>query len=420
MRPSALRAAGTARPDGGRVGAGRRHHRGAPVVSVASLVAPGDGGPAEAARGGLRDALFSVEWVPVPVTAAVAAGQWAVVGRDWLGIEEQLASARIQTRRYPDLAELVAALTSDGTVPEVVLACAGSLDAGAVGTDQAVGARLVSGQVLGLLQEWLVLDGLGDSRLVVVTQGAVAAVPGEGVADLAAAAAWGLVRSAQSENPGRLVLADLPPQAGPADFAALAGALGSGEPELAIRDGAAHARRLARPAGGLTPPNDGGPWRLEAAGRGTLDGLALARCPQAAGPLGAGQVRVAVRAAGVNFRDVLIGLDMYPGEPLLGSEVAGVVAETGPGVSGLAAGDRVLGIARGGFGPVAVTDARLLAPMPDGWSFAKAAAVPVAFATAWLRAGRPRGRGGGPAGAGARGHRRGRHGCGRHSPASGS
>jgi acyl transferase domain-containing protein/NADPH:quinone reductase-like Zn-dependent oxidoreductase/acyl carrier protein len=358
---------------------------GAPVVSVASLaLRPVTADQLTAARDGLRDALFGVEWVPVPVTAAVAAGQWAVVGRDWLGIEEQLASARIQTRRYPDLAELVAALTSDGTVPEVVLACAGSLDAGAVGTDQAVGARLVSGQVLGLLQEWLVLDGLGDSRLVVVTQGAVAAVPGEGVADLAAAAAWGLVRSAQSENPGRLVLADLPPQAGPADFAALAGALGSGEPELAIRDGAAHARRLARPAGGLTPPNDGGPWRLEAAGRGTLDGLALARCPQAAGPLGAGQVRVAVRAAGVNFRDVLIGLDMYPGEPLLGSEVAGVVAETGPGVSGLAAGDRVLGIAGGGFGPVAVTDARLLAPMPDGWSFAKAAAVPVAFATAWL------------------------------------
>ena len=67
----------------------------------------------------------------------------------------------------------------------------------------------------------------------------------------------------------------------------------------------------------------------------------------------------------------------------MGSEIAGVVTETGPGVTGLAAGDRVLGLADGGFGPVAVTDARLLAPVPAGWSFAQAAAVPVAFPTAW-------------------------------------
>ena len=59
------------------------------------------------------------------------------------------------------------------------------------------------------------------------------------------------------------------------------------------------------------------------------------------------------------------------------------MTETGPGVPGLAAGDRVLGLAEGGFGPVAVADARLLARIPDGWSFAQAASVPVAFATAW-------------------------------------
>ena len=100
-------------------------------------------------------------------------------------------------------------------------------------------------------------------------------------------------------------------------------------------------------------------------------------------PLAAGQVRVAVRAAGLNFRDVLISLGMYPGEGVPGSEIAGVVTGTGPGVCGLAPGDRVLGMADGGFGPVVVTDARLLVPIPAGWSFATAAAVPVAFATAW-------------------------------------
>ena len=60
-----------------------------------------------------------------------------------------------------------------------------------------------------------------------------------------------------------------------------------------------------------------------------------------------------------------------------------MVVQAGPGVAGLAAGDRVLGLAEGGFGPVVVADARLLVPVPQGWSFARAAAVPVAFATAW-------------------------------------
>jgi NADPH:quinone reductase-like Zn-dependent oxidoreductase/acyl carrier protein len=92
---------------------------------------------------------------------------------------------------------------------------------------------------------------------------------------------------------------------------------------------------------------------------------------------------VAVRAAGLNFRDVLIGLGMYPGGGLAGSEIAGIVMETGPEVTGLAVGDRVLGLVAGGFGPVAVADARLLVPVPAGWGFPVAAAVPIAFSTAW-------------------------------------
>ena len=150
-----------------------------------------------------------------------------------------------------------------------------------------------------------------------------------------------------------------------------------------MRDGVVLGRRLVRPDAGLARPDGDVPWRLEPSGSGSLNDLVLAPCPEAAGPLTAGQVRIAVRAAGLNFRDVLMCLGMYPGTGLLGGEVAGVVMETGPGVTRLAAGDRVLGIAVGGFGPVAVTDARVLVPVPGGWGFAQAAAVPVAFGTAW-------------------------------------
>ncbi|MEU6238559.1 SDR family NAD(P)-dependent oxidoreductase, partial [Kitasatospora sp. NPDC047058] len=85
----------------------------------------------------------------------------------------------------------------------------------------------------------------------------------------------------------------------------------------------------------------------------------------------------------LNFRDVLIGLGMYPGGGVMGSEIAGTVLELGPGVTGLAVGDRVMGVAEGAFGPVAVTDARQLVRIPAGWSYAEAAAVPSAFMTAW-------------------------------------
>ena len=248
------------------------------------------------------------------------------------------------------------------------------------GAGAAVAARSRAGHVLGLVQAWLADQRLGSARLVLVTAGAVAARPGEGVPDLAGAAVWGLVRSAQSENPGRLILADLPP--GDDDGAAmLAAALGSGEPELAVRDGQAYGRRLAHPGGGLVPPPGRGPWRLEATRR---EGLVLVGCPHAAAPLKAGQVRVAVRAAGLNFRDLLAATNPAAGAAVaLGSEIAGVVLETGPTVTGLAAGDRVLGLAPGGIGPVAVAEAALLTRMPDGWSWAMAASVPMTFARAW-------------------------------------
>ena len=207
--------------------------------------------------------------------------------------------------------------------------------------------RAVTAQVLALVQEWLARTTVPAARLVLVTAGAVAAGPGDGVADLAGAAAWGLVRSAQSENPGR------PGPGRPARRrrgrrpGCWPRRWRSGEPELAIRDGTAYGRRLARPARrawSRRRPARGG-WRPPARARWT--DLALVPCPQAAAPLGAGQVRVAVRAAGLNFRDVLIALGMYPGDRrCMGSEVAGVVLETGPGVTGLAAGDRVTGPGR--------------------------------------------------------------------------
>ncbi|MFJ6677441.1 SDR family NAD(P)-dependent oxidoreductase, partial [Actinosynnema sp. NPDC091369] len=217
------------------------------------------------------------------------------------------------------------------------------------------------------------LDALQGSRdrLVVVTRNAVAAVAGD-VVDPAHAAVWGLVRSAQAEHPGRFVLVD-------ADDS-WDGTVAD-ESELAVRRGALLAPRLGRVDRALTRPD--GPWRLEDIGTGSIDDLALVPRPELTGPLAPGRVRIALRAAGLNFRDVLIALDVYPGEALMGGEGAGVVLDVGPGVDRFRPGDRVFGLVPGAFGPVAVADHRVLAPMPEDWAFARAASVPVVFLTAW-------------------------------------
>ncbi|RKT55634.1 type I polyketide synthase [Saccharothrix australiensis] len=242
-------------------------------------------------------------------------------------------------------------------------------------------------RVLAALQEWAAdTSRAATARLVVVTREAVR-VADEPVRDLAGAAVWGLVRSAQVEHPGRFVLLDL--AVGVDAGGVVAEAVATGEPQLARRGDALYRPRLVDACrDGLTPPPGADHWRLVRAEEGTLDGLRLAPDPAATRPLREGEVRVEVRAAGLNFRDVLIALGSYPGDaPPLGGEAAGVVTATGPGVTRFRPGDRVFGIFFGAFGDTAVTDQRLLAPLPAGWSFVVGAGVLVVFVTALVAVG---------------------------------
>ncbi|MEY8016515.1 SDR family NAD(P)-dependent oxidoreductase [Mycobacterium servetii] len=232
--------------------------------------------------------------------------------------------------------------------------------------------RAATTEALSVLQTWLAGDGPG--LLVVLTRGAVA-LPGEGVRDLAGAAVWGLVRSAQAEHPGRVMLLDSDASVEVGDVT------GCGETQLVIRAGVVYGARLTPPAApaGLRLPADGC-WRLAPGGGGTIEDVEVRPCAPA--EPGAGQVRVAVGAVGVNFRDVLVALGMYPGGGDLGVEGAGVIAAVGPGVTGLAVGDLVTGLL-GVVGPQAVVDQHSVVRVPRGWSPARAAGMPVVFLTAW-------------------------------------
>ncbi|MEV0705457.1 SDR family NAD(P)-dependent oxidoreductase [Saccharopolyspora sp. NPDC050389] len=242
----------------------------------------------------------------------------------------------------------------------------------------------VSQRVVAELQAWLAAPHLAGTRLVLATRGAVAVQPGE-VPDLVTGPLWGLLRVAQNEHPDRFVLVDTDPNGDHDEpWRAVDAAVRRGESQIAVRGDAVFVPRLARAdsRNELVVP-DAGSWRLDVSERGSIDNLHLAEFPQAEAPLAAGQVRVAMRAVGVNFRDVLNTLGMYPGTPPLGVEGAGVITETADDVPGLRAGDPVWGIVPGAMGPLAVTDHRLLAPLPEGWSFAQAAATPAVFLTAY-------------------------------------
>ncbi len=264
------------------------------------------------------------------------------------------------------------------------------VDCTAVQTTGVDGVLEAVGDILARLQGWLAADDDQSRRLAVLTRGAVG-IGGEGAADLAAAGVWGFVRTAQAEHPGRIVLVDV--DDGEPDDEAVRSALRLGEPEVAVRGGELFVPRLVRAGGGLAVGRgvgvedaaqaQAGGWRLGVAGGGGV--LEDLRVEEGAGggELGVGEVRVAVRAAGVNFRDVLGALGMYPGEISIGGEGAGVVLEVGPGVEDLAVGDRVMGLLDGAFGAVAVTDRRLLAPVPEGWSWTRAASVPIVYLTAY-------------------------------------
>jgi putative PIG3 family NAD(P)H quinone oxidoreductase len=102
-----------------------------------------------------------------------------------------------------------------------------------------------------------------------------------------------------------------------------------------------------------------------------------------------GEVRVRVRATAVNRADLLQRMGAYPAPPgspadIPGLEIAGEVDLVGADVTELAHGDRVMGIiGGGGYAEYVVVHARTLARMPEGMSFADAAAIPEAFLTAW-------------------------------------
>ncbi|WP_406463212.1 type I polyketide synthase [Streptomyces sp. NBC_01622] len=333
------------------------------------------------ARGAHEQSLYEVGWRPVQLPERpTPPGQWGVLGNT------NGLAARLSGPGGGESAVLYASMDDAvaGEAPRHLVLCLDDLVADDPDLLAAVGRA--DTRVLERVQRFLAEESLAGSTLVVLTRLALATGGGEHVESLPGASVWGLIRSAQTEHPGRFRLVDVDDEE--ASWAGLPEALALDEDQLALRGGAFLVPRMTRtaPAANRIEPPAVGAHRLGISDKGTLENLIWVPCPEAEAPLTSGQVRVAVHAAGLNFRDVTIALGLVTRTAIdagIGSEGAGTVIEVADDVTGLAPGDRVMGIFSGAFGRVAVADHRMLMPIPEDWSYVEAASVPGAFLTAY-------------------------------------
>uniref|UniRef100_UPI00389A096A type I polyketide synthase n=1 Tax=Streptomyces corynorhini TaxID=2282652 RepID=UPI00389A096A len=233
------------------------------VASVESLVLRETSGFATASRdaGTRPDGLYQVDWITTSPAVDVTREPAPAVRDDLPAPHESLADDVLVRIDRPTL-------------------------------DETDAVHAATARALELVKAWLAEERFETSRLVIVTQDAVT-VDGA-VADPALAAAWGLVRAARAERPGRFALLDV--DGTEESWGAVQAALSSGEPELAVRGGAVSVPRMARVSAEaeLKLPDAESSWRLDIVEKGTLEGLAL--CPVERRELGVGEVRIGVRA----------------------------------------------------------------------------------------------------------------------------
>ena len=315
-------------------------------------------------------------------------GQRDASARDWLVFAEaqgfgQALAARLRARG--DGCELV---TNDG--PPIVNLLhrlhaqgrrwTGVIHAGAL--DHADGIEATT-PALAALQLAQGLVSLGTpTRLWLLTRGAQAAAPADEVTAPRAATLWGLARALRLEHPELgATCVDIDTGTTVDTFMAELDDA-SAEPERALRGSLRKVARLVRThRPSATPDDSPAVWRLAPAQPGSLE--RFVRLPMVQRAPGPGELAITVEATGLNFKDVLNVLGLYPGEAgPLGAECAGRISAIGAGVTGFTIGDPVLAIAAGSFASHVVAPALFVRRRPEGIGAEEGASFAVAHLTA--------------------------------------
>jgi phthiocerol/phenolphthiocerol synthesis type-I polyketide synthase C len=356
--------------------------------------------------------LYRVAWEPAdPTASAIAArtpGRWLILG-EGAGAARPLAHA-LESRgatcttlddaalRTPDvLRRAIEGALRTGLRGIVHLGALHGPDPSCTTTAALDEARLRGSDVV--LHAVQAIAGAAPReapRLWIVTAGAQPAGDAPLVSP-AQASLWGLARVIGHEHPElRCSCVDLDADAAPGASGALADELLADGPEdqVALRGGARLVARLLRHVAGAkvecasdrpTEAARGRPFRLEIDTPGVLENLVLREVPRPAP--GPGEVEIEVRAAGINFVDVLSAMGIRPdhteGPTQLGGECAGVVTAVGHDVTELRAGDEVIAaIVPHSFRSFVVVPTRFVVRKPAHIGFEQAATLPITFMTA--------------------------------------
>jgi acyl transferase domain-containing protein/acyl-CoA synthetase (AMP-forming)/AMP-acid ligase II/NADPH-dependent curcumin reductase CurA/acyl carrier protein len=254
------------------------------------------------------------------------------------------------------------------------------------GTDLKAAVKHGCSSTLHLIQA-LVKTGFSHSpRLTLVTRGAQPVGIDRDVPNLPQSCLWGMGKAIDLESPElKCVRIDLAPQPHQEEISALLADILTPEPEnqIAFRQGIRQVARLVKSSFKFEQlHNSHQQLQLDISHRGTLDNLQWQLKPRR--HPGFGEIELQVRATGLNFRDVLNALDLYPGDPgFLGLECTGEVVAVGEGVEGFEIKDAVIAIAPGSFSQYVIVNAALAIHKPVNLSFEAATTIPGAFLTAY-------------------------------------
>ena len=335
--------------------------------------------------GEMRQVVASVRWHPIAAShqlGAVPTGRILIVP-DAHGLAASLEVTLTMLGAECTMLPSPAALAKDaGSLSAALRAAPVSwlVDCSNVAPgapDWAEDARVRYAHLLRVGQALLEHPSVG---LATITRGAVAVRAAE-QPELSVAPIAGLARTIAAErdaSPGlRLDLDSIESQAAEAIVTALR--MAADTPELAWRDAqwlVPRLENLETPAADATLRKT-----LAIRERGVLEQLTLETAPRVQPD--ADQVEIEVHASGLNFRDVLNALGMYPGDAgALGSECSGIVTAIGEGVNDFSVGDPVISFASASFATHVIAPTGLTVHKPESISFAQAASLPNAYVTA--------------------------------------
>jgi len=354
----------------------------------------------------VQDWTYELAWQKQPAQvdtsdgAVVQPGRWLIFdSRDGLGAAvAQRLEVKAQTCQVVSAADAesrraaMREYLSDDAAPARGIVYLSGLDVNGPARGEApdFGAARNNGWggVLDVVQAVSEAHAAQPPRLWIVTRGAQAVGDTAQPLALAQSPVWGLGRVIASEQPElACTRIDLDAAHGPDEADQLAEEIwfAGREDQVAFRGGERFVTRLRSAhhgaSGELQVPR-GQPYRLEIISRGQLDQVELNAVPRMSP--GPGQVEIQVRATGLNFRDVLNVMDLYPGDPgPLGGECAGEVVAVGEGVEHVKPGDQVLALAPASFASYALTLSEFVMPKPAALSFEESATIPIAFLSAY-------------------------------------